>query len=187
MTAALKWLVKISLNFAMSSGLVRPVKTPVGRVAPNQNSCRTCSTVTFAPAAAWITSVPMRNFAMEASNGSAANRAEAPDSRKSGSTAFRSLITYSLDHRGSPVVGRYYGLLRCTAVQTVIYPPARRRGVRPGSARTGLQNALLVVGGGVSRFSKAARSASIPLRRDDYCWSPQFSDQGPRLLLCDCR
>jgi hypothetical protein len=73
------------------------------------------------------------------------------------------------------------------AVQTVIYPPARRRGVRPGSARTGLQNALLVVGGGVSRFSKAARSASIPLRRDDYCWSPQFSDQGPRLLLCDCR
>src|ERR1039458_9449572 len=63
-TPALKWLMKISFHLATSSGELRPEKMPPGRVAPNQNSWRTCSTLTLAPGAARITSVPMRFLAM---------------------------------------------------------------------------------------------------------------------------
>src|ERR1017187_10241618 len=88
-TPALKWLVKICFHLAMSSGVLRPEKTPPGSVAPNQNSWRTCSTATLAPGAVRITSVPIRFLAMDESrSASAAYMPAAPRSR-SEKTDFR--------------------------------------------------------------------------------------------------
>lgn len=62
MTPALKWLVKTALNLEMFSGLACPVKIDPGKVAPNQNSRRICSTLTSAPGVVRMTSALIRFF-----------------------------------------------------------------------------------------------------------------------------
>src|ERR1035437_471700 len=95
-TPALKWLVKISFHLAMSSGVLRPEKTPPGSVAPNQNSWRTCSTVTLAPGAVRIASVPMRFLAMAESRPASAAYMPAAPRSSSEKTDFRIPIAVNL-------------------------------------------------------------------------------------------
>src|ERR1035441_4842749 len=88
-TPALKWLVKISFHLAMSAGEARPEKTPAGSVAPNQNSWRTCSTVTLAPGAVRLASVPVLFLAMDESRAESAAHMPAAPRRSSEKTEFR--------------------------------------------------------------------------------------------------